>query len=547
VVGNAVVDDDGWEDVRAPDDVDGESESTPVTSTPPLAVAQASSSPTPTLPSPGPPPPPALPDEAPVPAAAPPPPGESVLPRALDPLAGAPTIIEPARSSDDDDHHNGDDDDNQRGALSSSDPATEAGAVPSSSLAADAAPPAAEGEPELPPELAAPSTGFDDGDTDSAPAKPGTTGGRGRQPPEGAEGAASEASESSEASDSSESSESSEAFAAFEASAATVVESHPASVATTDGPRGSLAGDRGGFDDLHARKTVINHDVDLDPLPEIDRFGVSRNTLGAGVALFFAGMLVVAWLAAHVPGRPVAGAPSPPAVVVDDVDHNGDAGAAPRGNDARGGIDAGAPTFDGGAVRVDGGVAAALVDAGVGPALFSADAVDGGSTPDAAPPAAGAATPPTAVTSAGLVVDGGSLASNDGPVDAGADDLPDDEQREYDRQLKRAEQFVRRGDYGRSVQAYRAALARRGDSVTAHLGLGEAYYELDNLTMALTHLERARVLAPRDPQVYVLLGAAYQSSNRKPDAIAAYERFLALAPDGKMAHDVRAILRGLKN
>jgi tetratricopeptide (TPR) repeat protein len=144
-------------------------------------------------------------------------------------------------------------------------------------------------------------------------------------------------------------------------------------------------------------------------------------------------------------------------------------------------------------------------------------------------------------------VDAGAAAPSD-VADAGdTDEAPDDEQAEYDRQLKRAEMLARRGDYGRSVRAYKAALALRRDSVTAHLGLGEAFYELDNLTAALTHLERARVLAPKDPQVYVLLGAAYQSANRKADAVGAYERYLALSPDGKMAHDVRAILRGLKN
>jgi tetratricopeptide (TPR) repeat protein len=97
------------------------------------------------------------------------------------------------------------------------------------------------------------------------------------------------------------------------------------------------------------------------------------------------------------------------------------------------------------------------------------------------------------------------------------------------------------------VRAYKAALALRADSVTAHLGIGEAYYELDNLDAALTHLERARVLAPGDPQVFVLLGAAYQSAERPADAIAAYERYLTLAPEGRMSHDVRAILRSLKN
>ena len=69
---------------------------------------------------------------------------------------------------------------------------------------------------------------------------------------------------------------------------------------------------------------------------------------------------------------------------------------------------------------------------------------------------------------------------------------------------------------------------------------------LDTLDEALVHLERARALAPDDDQAYVLLGAAYQSAGRSADAITAYERYLALAPDGKFARDVRSILKRLK-
>ena len=96
------------------------------------------------------------------------------------------------------------------------------------------------------------------------------------------------------------------------------------------------------------------------------------------------------------------------------------------------------------------------------------------------------------------------------------------------------------------MRAYKAALTVDKDGVAAHLGLGNAYYELDTLDAALFHLERARALAPKDAQVYVLLGAAYQSANRSSDAVTAYERYLELAPDGKFARDVRGILKGLK-
>jgi tetratricopeptide (TPR) repeat protein len=102
-----------------------------------------------------------------------------------------------------------------------------------------------------------------------------------------------------------------------------------------------------------------------------------------------------------------------------------------------------------------------------------------------------------------------------------------------------------RGEHTRSVKAYKAALAINPNGVAAHLGLGNAYYEIDALDAALVHLEKARALAPDDPQAFVLLGAAYQSAGRTRDAVDAYERYLQLAPTGRFARDVRGILKRL--
>ena len=132
------------------------------------------------------------------------------------------------------------------------------------------------------------------------------------------------------------------------------------------------------------------------------------------------------------------------------------------------------------------------------------------------------------------------------PATTTAAAAPTSQASQYASHLKNADSLAKRGDFGRSVRAYRAALGIDKDGVAAHLGLGNAYYELDTLDEALVHLERARALAPDDDQAYVLLGAAYQSAGRSADAITAYERYLALAPDGKFARDVRSILKRLK-
>ena len=48
---------------------------------------------------------------------------------------------------------------------------------------------------------------------------------------------------------------------------------------------------------------------------------------------------------------------------------------------------------------------------------------------------------------------------------------------------------------------------------------------------ALATIERANALDPRSPQRALQLGRAYESSRRYPDAVAAYDRAIALAPD----------------
>ena len=45
----------------------------------------------------------------------------------------------------------------------------------------------------------------------------------------------------------------------------------------------------------------------------------------------------------------------------------------------------------------------------------------------------------------------------------------------------------------------------------------------------------------------MLLGTAYQSLGRNPDATAAYQRYLQLEPGGKFVKDVQAVLAHLKH
>jgi hypothetical protein len=403
-----------------------------------------------------------------------------------------------------------------------------------------ATPAAAESSAEaaLPPELAGPSTGFEDLDTDRgsrAVARSDGDDARGASAPLATRDAAADATQPvtpapalesalavvagqrGPASEGTSSSGTSSSGTSSSGTSSSGTSSSGTSSSSPGRPAAAVA------DDIHDRRTKL----DTEPLPEID---TGLNPFAA-LALFVAGVLVVLVVVSVMnrsPGGARAGVAGAEAVVEANA---GDAGAvvAVAGSDA--GLLAALSRDAGTTVVVDAGPGAPTPE----PATDAAGVTDAGVGADGAPPVADAGD-----AAAVVVVDAGTGVA---VIDAGTLEFASD----YDRYLKRAETLARRGDPGRAVRAYKAALALRADSVTAHLGIGEAYYELDNLDAALTHLERARVLAPSDPQVFVLLGAAYQSAERTADAIAAYERYLTLAPEGRMSHDVRAILRSLKN
>ncbi|MBI1944481.1 MAG: DUF4388 domain-containing protein [Deltaproteobacteria bacterium] len=243
-------------------------------------------------------------------------------------------------------------------------------------------------------------------------------------------------------------------------------------------------------DRIHTQRTA----VDLEPPP-----ARTWGTVGIGAALFLGVMLLVA------------------AITRSALDKKHDAGVV---GDA---IDAGpAVHLDAGAAVVvavlDAGGTTSAADAGVA----MAEVVDAGARVVVAADAGGAAP---------------------AVVDAGA---ADDPEARYATHLKAADTAARAGAFAKAVREYKAALALKPTSVVAHLGLGNAYYELDTIDAARTHLEKARALSPKDPQVYLLLGAVYQSGARKDDAIAAYQKYLELAPNGKFARDVQSILKGLQ-
>jgi len=108
--------------------------------------------------------------------------------------------------------------------------------------------------------------------------------------------------------------------------------------------------------------------------------------------------------------------------------------------------------------------------------------------------------------------------------------------------------YYQMGDLKKAAQSYEAALRiKPDDAETLYLLAGVRLQEND-LAAAEPLLLKARDLKPDLPEVYYGLGALYKLKGQKAEAIAAFEKFLAIGPgqDPAAMNYARQELEGLK-
>jgi len=97
------------------------------------------------------------------------------------------------------------------------------------------------------------------------------------------------------------------------------------------------------------------------------------------------------------------------------------------------------------------------------------------------------------------------------------------------------------GSFNRSIRE------SHGFQPEAHVGIGRVYEDKGQYDLAAREFQIAiNQLSDTEPIIYQLLGAAYEKSGHNKEAIAAYENYLRLAPNGSLAPAVRSILEQLK-
>lgn len=93
----------------------------------------------------------------------------------------------------------------------------------------------------------------------------------------------------------------------------------------------------------------------------------------------------------------------------------------------------------------------------------------------------------------------------------------------------------------------RAIRESHGFQPEAHVGVGRIYEEQGQYELAAREFQIAiDQLFDTEPIIYQMLGAAYEKSGKNREAIAAYENYLRLAPNGSQATAVRSIVEQLK-
>jgi tetratricopeptide (TPR) repeat protein len=89
----------------------------------------------------------------------------------------------------------------------------------------------------------------------------------------------------------------------------------------------------------------------------------------------------------------------------------------------------------------------------------------------------------------------------------------------------------------------RAIREGRGFQPEAHVGLARVYEDRGQNEEAITQYQIAiKQLADSEPVIYQLLGAAFEKVQKYKESVAAYEKYLQLAPKGSLAPAVRSIL-----
>jgi tetratricopeptide (TPR) repeat protein len=108
--------------------------------------------------------------------------------------------------------------------------------------------------------------------------------------------------------------------------------------------------------------------------------------------------------------------------------------------------------------------------------------------------------------------------------------------------------YLETGQTDEAIGSFNRAIREsHGFQPEAHVGIGRVYEDKGQYELAAREFQIAiNQLSDTEPIIYQMLGVAYEKSGNNKEAIAAYENYLRLAPNGSLAPAVRSIVEQLK-
>ena len=99
-----------------------------------------------------------------------------------------------------------------------------------------------------------------------------------------------------------------------------------------------------------------------------------------------------------------------------------------------------------------------------------------------------------------------------------------------------------------ALSSFRRAIREaKGVQPEAYVGIAKVHEDKGQFDLAVGEYRKALAqLSDSEPVIYQMLGAAYERIEKPKEAVAAYEKYLQLAPNGSYAAAIRSILEQLK-
>ena len=99
-----------------------------------------------------------------------------------------------------------------------------------------------------------------------------------------------------------------------------------------------------------------------------------------------------------------------------------------------------------------------------------------------------------------------------------------------------------------AIRSFRRAIREAGGvQPEAYVGMAKVWEDKGDFGQAIVEYKKALAqLSDSEPVIYQMLGAAYERVQKPKEAVAAYEKYLQLAPNGSYAAAIRSILEQLK-